>query len=506
MTLPRTLRLACVLAMLLVTLLPLGAQAASADTYLFPETGHSMSFGFKHFFETHGGVDIYGYARTEEIKENGWTVQYFQRARFEYHPEFAGTPYEVELGLLGDMTAPQPFAKAASSGQGRFYAQTSHNLSGQFQTFFDTRGGLDVFGYPTSETFQMNGLTVQYFQRARMELHGTQVMLGLLGDEFLAQQASQAAALPAATGSSALAAVSIGSVPTLRVAVYGAGGVPGGPANGVTIGGNGPFSVTDTSGKQLLSAGGDQSVVVTSTSTNNYSLAMGGQMATSNLPVRFVPLGSTILKELDLPAWRDDFRGVMEADYSTQSNKLWAVNELSAEDYVKGIGEEPEGLTPEAYKTFAIVFRSYALSTQSRHKSDSAWHEPFDLGSSSDYVAPYTGANQIYTGQHRETVGSMLTQGEQATWGQVVTYGGKLAVTPYYSHSDGHTRSWQEVWGGTDHSWLISVPDPDGAGLQLLGHGVGLPLQAATKRAQAGWTFDHILKYFYTGVDITKVY
>jgi hypothetical protein len=29
-------------------------------------------------------------------------VQYFERARFEYFPENAGTPYEVQLGLLGE--------------------------------------------------------------------------------------------------------------------------------------------------------------------------------------------------------------------------------------------------------------------------------------------------------------------------------------------------------------------------------------------------------------------
>jgi hypothetical protein len=28
-------------------------------------------------------------------------VQYFERARFEYHPEYAGTDHEVLLGLLG---------------------------------------------------------------------------------------------------------------------------------------------------------------------------------------------------------------------------------------------------------------------------------------------------------------------------------------------------------------------------------------------------------------------
>jgi hypothetical protein len=44
---------------------------------------------------------------TEEFIEisptNGqpYTVQYFERNRFEYHPENAGTDYEVLLGLLG---------------------------------------------------------------------------------------------------------------------------------------------------------------------------------------------------------------------------------------------------------------------------------------------------------------------------------------------------------------------------------------------------------------------
>jgi hypothetical protein len=32
------------------------------------------------------------------------TIQYFERARFEYHPENTGTPYDVLLGLLGSDT------------------------------------------------------------------------------------------------------------------------------------------------------------------------------------------------------------------------------------------------------------------------------------------------------------------------------------------------------------------------------------------------------------------
>jgi hypothetical protein len=50
---------------------------------------------------------VYGYPISEEITEVSptdgqlYTVQYFERNRFEHHPEKAGTPYEVQLGLLG---------------------------------------------------------------------------------------------------------------------------------------------------------------------------------------------------------------------------------------------------------------------------------------------------------------------------------------------------------------------------------------------------------------------
>src|SRR6185295_16336666 len=155
------------------------------DTTYFPQTGHSVSFGFKRYFETRGNLEVFGYPTTEEIKEAGWTVQYFQRARFEYHPENAGTRYEVQLGLLGDLTANQTFDKATAQPGARFSPETGHNLAGPFKDYYDKYGGLDIFGFPTSEQFQRAGFTVQYFQRARLELHGTQMMLGLLGDEYL---------------------------------------------------------------------------------------------------------------------------------------------------------------------------------------------------------------------------------------------------------------------------------------------------------------------------------
>lgn len=67
----------------------------------FPQTGHTLAYGFKEYWERHGGLDIFGYPISEEFVEDGYTVQYFERARFEWHPEFRGTPYEVLLGHLG---------------------------------------------------------------------------------------------------------------------------------------------------------------------------------------------------------------------------------------------------------------------------------------------------------------------------------------------------------------------------------------------------------------------
>jgi hypothetical protein len=72
----------------------------------FDATGHSLAYGFRDFWHEHGGLARFGYPISEEFPELNpdtgeiHTVQYFERARFEYHPELAGTPFEVQLGLL----------------------------------------------------------------------------------------------------------------------------------------------------------------------------------------------------------------------------------------------------------------------------------------------------------------------------------------------------------------------------------------------------------------------
>jgi hypothetical protein len=77
------------------------------DARYFPETGHNLSGAFLQYWNDHGGLAVFGYPITEPRTEKNpidgkeYWVQYFERARFELHPEMAGTPYEVQLGLLG---------------------------------------------------------------------------------------------------------------------------------------------------------------------------------------------------------------------------------------------------------------------------------------------------------------------------------------------------------------------------------------------------------------------
>lgn len=73
----------------------------------FAVTHHTLRGDFGRYWLANGGLAIFGYPLTEEIREisasdgRAYTVQWFERARFEYHPEYADTDYVVLLGHLG---------------------------------------------------------------------------------------------------------------------------------------------------------------------------------------------------------------------------------------------------------------------------------------------------------------------------------------------------------------------------------------------------------------------
>lgn len=199
------------------------APAIAGQTY-FPQTYHNLGGAFSTFWNANGGLMQFGYPRTEEFPEanpetgQSPTVQYFERQRFEYHPEYAGTPYVVELGRLGYQDAQangllgtppfQPLPGGAENDAScRYFPETGHRLCNGFRTYWQSQGldlgdpgvsdreALALFGYPISEEYTdpATGLTVQYFERARMEYQPAnpdpyKILLTLLGDTELQQR------------------------------------------------------------------------------------------------------------------------------------------------------------------------------------------------------------------------------------------------------------------------------------------------------------------------------
>ncbi len=183
---------------------PAAGQAQSGGR-LYRETGHTLAAPFIGYFDSHGGLPIFGLPLAEAEQEGGRLVQYLERTRLELHPENAGTSYEVQLGLLGvTLTGGRRFAagptgNAPIAAGRRLFPETGHTLGGDFLAYWQAHGGLTQFGFPLSEEISEGGYAVQYFERNRFEAHlenrpPYNVLLGLLGRDLLARRVSIAEA------------------------------------------------------------------------------------------------------------------------------------------------------------------------------------------------------------------------------------------------------------------------------------------------------------------------
>lgn len=191
--------------LLVMTAFPSQPSAAQTGSRTFPETGKTVKGKFLTYWDTHGGLAQQGFPISEEMQEKSdtdgktYTVQYFERAVFELHPENAGKPSEVLLSLLGVFLYKQKYPNGApgqvanASPGSRFFPETGRRVGGSFLAYWNTNGALPQQGFPISEEFNevspLDGKTykVQYFERAVFEAHPEQrdprfqVLLSQLG-------------------------------------------------------------------------------------------------------------------------------------------------------------------------------------------------------------------------------------------------------------------------------------------------------------------------------------
>jgi stage II sporulation protein D len=173
-------------------------------------------------------------------------------------------------------------------------------------------------------------------------------------------------------------------------------------------------------------------------------LATGRTRARLLAPVTVTGGSSTVLHGNAENGLRNGaYRGRMVLD--RDGGAVLAVNHVSLEHYLYGVvpAEMPASRAAEALKAQAVVARSYALT--SRRPG-----EPYDVFADV--------RSQVYRGVFAEV--ATTTAAVRATRARVVTVGGEVAQTFFFSTSGGRTASNEEGFGGTPLSYLRSVDDP----------------------------------------------
>lgn len=194
----------------------------------------------------------------------------------------------------------------------------------------------------------------------------------------------------------------------------------------------------------------------------------------------------------------NSYRGTLEFRYSPRSKQPYIFNELPLEEYLQGIAESADQGAVEYLRALLIAARSYAYSNISF--SPPTDKRLFDVFANTN--------DQLYLGYNAEVTRPNGFDAVSLTEGEMVTYKGKVVGTPYFAHSNGKTVSSKKKWGGADRPWLQGVEAPyDKKYKTMWGHGVGMSQHDAEQHAlKDGWLYDRILEYYYTGVEIEKVY
>ncbi len=175
---------------------PVGAAATPPGVRYFPQTRHTLADPFLAYWRRYGGVDAFGYPRTEPFVGDARPAQYIDRALLQM---VDGQVAPAPLGRL--LTTGRSFPRVApfrSTPSRLYFPATGHSLAGRFLAYWQGREGARLLGAPLSEVVvEGNGdgsgrrYPLQWFERGRLEYHpelaGTRyaVEVGLVGLQAL---------------------------------------------------------------------------------------------------------------------------------------------------------------------------------------------------------------------------------------------------------------------------------------------------------------------------------
>jgi SpoIID/LytB domain protein len=115
--------------------------------------------------------------------------------------------------------------------------------------------------------------------------------------------------------------------------------------------------------------------------------------------------------------------------------------------------------------------------------------------------------DQLYLGYISEQKMPRVAQLAQETIGEMVTYKNNVVTTPYFTHTNGQTKTWKNSKGVNDRPWLISVECVYDKYKKFFGHGFGMSTHDALMRAtKDDWGYVQLLQYYYTDTQIEKIY
>lgn len=304
--------------------------------------------------------------------------------------------------------------------------------------------------------------------------------------------------------------------PIIRVGVYAPGKMSSASTLfkpvGVTAIGSYEIRNADTGEVLANLASSEVTTIQYDQKTSLYSLTTPTGASTSSAAIRFVPLAAETIMELKSTSLKNFnlFRGTIEVRYAPATKKLWIINELATEPYLRGLAETTSIAPLEFVKTLVTAARTYALYHTFRATKHA--NENFHINSTTD---------QVYRGYGYELKTPNITEGVTSTRGMVVTHPSMITeknrigviVAAYSSGTDGRTRSYEEVWGGPPDlfPYLVSVPDPNGIipnATAIPGnHMVGMSATGALRTTvNEGLTYDTVLRYYYTGTSVIKAY